>query len=72
MNAAPVFQRVARDNVSTSYHAWAEHYNQCGTCQQDDWMSPVMGERGLCEKGKQLFRAWVSAARVTPPKTGSR
>jgi len=65
MNPAPVF-RPAMDPVSSAYHAWAEHYNTCSTCQREDWMNPTLGERDLCEKGRSLFRNWVVAAGMSP------
>ncbi len=73
---APLLQSAPRSmdarrhvDLASVYRAWAEHYNSCETCQRDRWYDPHAGEPFFCDKGQRLFRAWVSIARVTPPRT---
>lgn len=53
--------------VGNAYAAWAEHYEQCSTCQVDDWYSPFQGEPLFCAEGKKLFRAWEKSTQVSAP-----
>jgi len=76
MTPAPLLQSAPRTpgarghgDIALIYRSWAEHYNSCETCQRDRWYDPFAGEPFFCAKGQGFFRAWVSVARVTPPRT---
>jgi len=72
MTCAPLLQSAPRSvnarhhvDIGSVYRSWAEHYNECETCQRDHWYSPLEGEPFFCARGQGLFRNWVSVAAVS-------
>ena len=45
-------------HTGTAFDRWVRHYNNCSTCQRDDWYEPVYGFKWMCADGRALFRYW--------------